>query len=76
MRAFVLVKIAVGKEREAHDAFQSIPGLEEINFLFGDYDYMLTLSAADTVTMSRVIWNRVRKAPGVLQTVTMIEAPL
>ena len=76
MRAFVLVKIAVGKEREAHDAFQAIPGLEEINFLFGDYDYMLTLQAADTVTMSRVIWNRVRRAPGVLQTVTMIEAPL
>ena len=76
MRAFVLVKVETGKEREAHDAFQSITGLEEINFLFGDFDYILTLQASDTVTMARVIRNRVRKAPGVLQTITMIEAPI
>ena len=76
MRAFVLVKIATGKEREAIDAFQGIPGLEEINFLFGDYDYILTLQAPDTVSMARVIRNRIRKAPATLQTITMIEAPM
>lgn len=76
MRAFILVKIATGKEREAIDSFQNIPGLEEINFLFGDYDYILTLQAPDTVTMARVIRNRIRKSPGTLQTITMIEAPM
>jgi DNA-binding Lrp family transcriptional regulator len=76
MRAFVLVKIATGKEREALDAFQDIPDLEEINFLFGDYDYILTLHAPDTVTMARLIRNRIRKAPATLQTITMIEAPM
>ena len=76
MRAFVLVKVATGREREMIDAFNSIPGLEEINFLFGDYDYILTLRAPDTVTMARVIRIRVRGAPGTLQTITMIEAPM
>ncbi len=76
MRAFVLVKVATGRERDAIDNLQSIPGLEEINFLFGDYDYILTLQAPDTVTMARVIRNRIRKAPGTLQTITMIEAPM
>ncbi len=76
MRAYVLVKIDTGRERDAHEAFRSITGLEEINFLFGDFDYILTLQAADTVTMARVIRNRIRKAPGVIQTITMIEAPL
>ena len=76
MRAYVLVKVATGNEREALDALQGIAGLEEINFLFGDYDYILTLQAPDTVTMARVIRNRVRKAPGTLQTITMIEAPM
>ncbi len=76
MRAFVLVKVATGRERDAIDAFQGIPGLEEINFLFGDYDYILTLQAPDTVTMARVIRNRIRKSPGTVQTVTMIEAPM
>ncbi len=76
MRAFVLVKVATGKERDAIDAFQGIPGLEEINFLFGDYDYILTLQAPDTVSMARVIRNRIRRSPGTLQTITMIEAPM
>ncbi len=76
MRAFVLVKVATGKERDAIHAFQDIPGLEEINFLFGDYDYILTLQAPDTVTMARIIRNRIRKSPGTLQTITMIEAPM
>ena len=76
MRAYVLVKVATGKEREALTALQSVAGLEEINFLFGDYDYILTLQAPDTVTIARIIRNRVRKAPGTLQTITMIEAPM
>jgi DNA-binding Lrp family transcriptional regulator len=76
MRAFVLVKVATGRERDAIDAFQDIPGLQEINFLFGDYDYILTLQAPDTVSMARVIRNRIRKSPGTVQTITMIEAPM
>lgn len=76
MRAFVLVKIATGREREALDSYHDIPGLEEINFLFGDYDYILTLQAPDTVAMARVIRNRIRKSPGTLQTITMVEAPM
>ncbi|MFA5896664.1 MAG: Lrp/AsnC ligand binding domain-containing protein [Thermoplasmata archaeon] len=76
MRAYVLVKVATGKEREALDAFKGITSLEEINFLFGEYDYILTLQATDTVTLSRLISNRVRRAPGVVQTMTLLEAPI
>ena len=68
--------MATGNVKEALHSLQSIPGLEEINFLFGDYDYVLALQSTDTVTMARVIRNRIRKAPGVLQTITMIEAPM
>lgn len=76
MRAFVLVKIASGKEREALESFQSVANIEEINFLFGEYDYILTVQATDTVTLARLITTRVRRAPGVVMTVTLIEAPI
>lgn len=76
MRAYVLVKVMIGREREALDAFQDIASLEEINFLFGEYDYILTLQAPDTVTMARVVVDRVRKAPGVARTSTLLEAPM
>ncbi len=76
MRAYVLVKVVTGKEREALDAFHEIASLEEINFLFGEYDYILTLHATDTVTLARLIATRVRRAPGVAQTITLLEAPV
>ncbi len=75
MRAYVLVRVKTGAEREVLDAFQSIASLEEINFLFGEYDYILTLQATDTATLARLITTRIRQAPGVLQTVTLLEAP-
>lgn len=76
MRAYVLVKVATGKEKEALEALQSITSLEEIHFLFGEFDYILTLQAVDTVTLSRLITTRIRRAPGITQTMTLLEAPL
>jgi len=76
MRAYVLVRVATGMEREALEVFQSIASLEEIDFLFGEYDYILTVQATDTSTLARLITTRIRKAPGVVQTTTLLEAPL
>ena len=75
MRAYVLVRVKTGREREALEALKSIASLEEIDFLFGEYDYILTIQATDTVTLARLITTRIRKAPGVLQTTTLLEAP-
>ena len=76
MRAYVLVRVQTGREREALEALQSIASLEEIHFLFGEYDYILTLQAADTATLATLITSHIRKAPGVVQTITLLEAPL
>ncbi len=76
MRAYILVKVKTGREREALDSLQEIASLEEIDFLFGEFDYILTLQATDTATLARLITTRIRQAPGVLQTVTLLEAPL
>lgn len=76
MRAYILVKVKTGQEREALDALQNIAALEEIDFLFGEYDYILVLQATDTATLARLITMRIRKAPGVVQTTTLLEAPL
>ena len=76
MRAYILVKVKTGMEREALETLQEIASLEEIDFLFGEFDYILTLQATDTPTLARLITTRIRKAPGVLQTVTLLEAPI
>ncbi len=69
------MKVKTGLEREALEALGGIASLEEIDFLFGEYDYILTLQSTDTATLARLITTRIRKAPGVLQTTTLLEAP-
>lgn len=76
MRAYVLVKVATGTERVAMDSLRDIAALEEIHFLFGDWDYILTFETTDTVTLARLITQRVRRVPGVEQTITLLEAPM
>ena len=76
MRAYILVKVASGREREALEALQNIAALEEIDFLFGEYDYILTVHSTDPATLARLITMRIRRAAGVVQTTTLLEAPL
>lgn len=76
MRAYVLVCVKTGMEREALDSLQEIASLEEIHFLFGEYDYILTIQAEDTASLARLITTRIRRAPGVTQTITLLEAPI
>ena len=41
MKAFVLVKVASGLEKEPLKAILAIPSLEDIPFLFGEFDSIL-----------------------------------
>ena len=76
MRAYILVKVKTGREREALDALQGIAALEEVDVLFGEYDYTVVLQAQDPAALARLVTSLVPKAPGVIQTTTLLEAPL
>ncbi len=76
MRAYVLVKVATGSERAAMDDLKSLASVVEIHFLFGDFDYILTLDSPDTLSLARLITQRIRRVPGVEQTITLLEAPI
>jgi len=76
MKAYVLVKVVTGREREVVDSFQSIAALKEIHFLFGEFDYLLTLDVPDTTALALLVSRRIRKVAGVERTATLIEAPI
>ncbi len=76
MRAYVLLKIATGREKEAMKALKAIPSLEDVHFLFGEYDYILTINSPDQLALSRLVWHRLRKIPGIERTATLLEAPM
>ncbi len=76
MKAYVLVKVVMGHEHAVVEALQAIPALKEIHFLFGEYDYLLTLDIQDTNALALLVSRRIRKVPGVERTSTLIEAPI
>ncbi len=76
MKAYVLVKVQMGHERSVVDALQTIPALKEVHFLFGEYDYLLTLEVQDTNALALLVSRRIRKVPGIERTSTLIEAPI
>jgi len=76
MKAYVLVKVVTGHEKEVVEALQSIAALKEIHFLFGEYDYLLTLDIPDTTALALLVSRRIRKTAWVERTATLIEAPI
>jgi DNA-binding Lrp family transcriptional regulator len=76
MKAYILVKVLTGHERSVVEALQSIPALKEIHFLFGEYDYLLTLDIQDTNALALLVSRRIRKVAGIERTSTLIEAPI
>lgn len=76
MKAYVLLKVATGHENEAMKALHALPALDDVHFLFGEFDYILTLSSPDYLALSRLVTLRVRKIPGVEKTMTLLEAPI
>ncbi len=76
MRAYVLVKVRTGREKGVMESLQEIAAIREIHFLFGEYDYLLSLDVPDTTALARLVSMRIRKVPGIEQTATLVEAPI
>lgn len=75
MRAYILVKVTTGREREVFDQLGRVASIEEIHFLFGPWDYILSIRATDAMGLSRLVSQRIRRTPGIARTMTLLEAP-
>ena len=76
MRAYILIKVGMGREKDVMESLQNIAAIREIHFLFGEYDYLLSLDVPDTTALARLVSMRIRKVAGVEQTATLVEAPI
>lgn len=68
---WVLVKTKPGRDREVFQALVKAPGVEEVFPLFGDWDVILKMEAADFDELGRRIVQGVRSIPGVHSTHTL-----
>jgi DNA-binding Lrp family transcriptional regulator len=76
MRAFVLCKLAPGKEQKAVQKIRSIEGVTEVFMTFGGWDVILSAESDTVDKLSGLIVSQIRGVDGVSGTETLVTTNL
>jgi DNA-binding Lrp family transcriptional regulator len=68
---FVLISTAPQKEHDVYNTLLKVSEIVELHPLFGEYDLIAKLEAADFDTLGHVIVNKIRSIDGVVDTKTL-----
>ncbi len=72
MRAYVLVHVRSGEEREVVTLLKGVPGILRADFTFGPYDVISEIEVADLKSVGNLVSGTIRAAPGVVDTLTCL----
>ncbi|MGH2670845.1 MAG: Lrp/AsnC ligand binding domain-containing protein [Steroidobacteraceae bacterium] len=68
---FVLVRTHPGQEHEVYNALLSVTDIVELHPLFGEYDLIAKVEAADFDALGQIIVHDIRSVQGVTDTKTL-----
>jgi DNA-binding Lrp family transcriptional regulator len=72
MKAYVLLGLVPGLEEKALSQIRTIPGVIEINPVFGHWDTILIIEAETLDALSRLVVRQIRGIQGVQATETLV----
>jgi uncharacterized protein with GYD domain len=72
MRAYVLVHVRTGEEREVTRALKGQAGIVRADFTFGPYDVITEVEAPDLAALGKLVSITIRAQPGVVDTLTCL----
>ncbi len=72
MKAYVLLGLVPGLEEKALSQIQAIPGVIEINPVFGHWDTIVIIEAETLDALSRLVVRQIRGIQGVQATETLV----
>ena len=70
--AFVLFKTEPTHERDVYLSLSEHADVAEVHALYGEFDLLVRISAADSKSLSRLLMESFRKIEGVKETQTLI----
>jgi len=73
-KAYVLLKVKPGHERNIVKELKDMPEIEVINELYGEWDIITRVSVASIDGLDSLLSDKMRKIEGVTLTSTMIVA--
>ncbi|MBI0584412.1 MAG: Lrp/AsnC ligand binding domain-containing protein [Methanomassiliicoccus sp.] len=68
---FVLISTAPAKEHEVYNELLKVEEVVELHPLFGEYDLIAKIEAADFNRLGQVVVDQIRSIPGVIDTKTL-----
>jgi DNA-binding Lrp family transcriptional regulator len=74
LKAYVLLKVTPGYERDIVKELKDIPEIEDINELYGEWDIIIKASVVKIEELDALLSEKLRKIEGVTLTSTMIVA--
>ena len=76
VKAYLLIKLVPGFESDALSQIRTIPGISDVNLLFGHWDAIATAEAKTLFELARLVVSEVRGIQGVQDTDTLVQGEL
>jgi len=71
---YVLINVKPGEEFEVYQKVKDMDYVVDATILFGDYDIIIKLNAADLSIIAKTVVDTIRQLPGITDTKTLAGA--
>ncbi len=76
VKGFLLIKLVPGLESEALSQIRAIPGITDLNLVFGQWDAVAIAEVKTLFELAKVVVGEVRSIQGVQDTTTLVQGEL
>ena len=76
IKGYILIKLIPGLEPDALSQIRALPGITDVNLVFGQWDVIAVAEAKTLFELTKIIVGEVRGIQGVQDTTTLLEAEL
>jgi DNA-binding Lrp family transcriptional regulator len=76
VKGYLLIKLVPGLESDALSQIRAIPGIIDLNLVFGQWDAIAIAETKSLFELAKVIVGEVRSIQGVQDTTTLVQGEL
>ena len=76
IKSYILIRFLAGFEASALSQVRVIPGVSEVNLVFGHWDAIAMAEANNLYELSRLVISQIRGTQGVEDTETLVHAQI
>jgi len=76
VKGYLLIKLVPGLEPNALSQIRVIPGVKDVNLVFGGWDAIAIAEAKSLFELAKIIVSEVRSIQGVQDTATLVQGEL